>query len=101
MQHTDELVVGAVYLRIYNSNPTFSLEEPKRFTVDLLEFIKDRTTDLAGGSLFPSKRSQEGELALTSLGHVIRNNAGVEMQVIGHYRYDMTYSGTSLRCSRY
>ena len=28
-QHSEELVVGTVYLRIYNSNPTFALENPK------------------------------------------------------------------------
>ena len=38
--HAKELVVGTVYLRIYNSNPTFPLEDPKRFTVDLLDFIQ-------------------------------------------------------------
>jgi len=35
-------VVGTVYLRIYNSNPTFALENPKRFTADLLEFVSSR-----------------------------------------------------------
>ena len=38
--HTGELVVGTVYLRIYNSNPTFPLEDPKSFVVDLLEFLQ-------------------------------------------------------------
>ena len=38
--HTGELVVGTVYLRIYNSNPTFPLEDPKSFVVDLLQFLQ-------------------------------------------------------------
>ena len=75
-------MVGSVYLRIYNSNPTFALEDPKRFTVDLLDFIKARQTELVSMSIFPTEATQQGELALTSLAHVIRNNAGVEMQVI-------------------
>ena len=36
--------------------------------------------------MFPTESSQQGELALTSLAHVIRNNAGVEMQTIGHFK---------------
>ena len=74
-------MVGSVYLRIYNSNPTFALEDPKRFTVDLLDFIKCKQLDLVSVSMFPTDSTQQGELALTSLAHVIRNNAGVEMQV--------------------
>jgi len=78
--------VGSVYLRIYNSNPTFALEDPKRFTVDLLDFIKCKQLDLVSVSMFPTDSTQQGELALTSLAHVIRNNAGVEMQTIGHFK---------------
>ena len=74
-------MVGSVYLRIYNSNPTFALEDPKRFTVDLLDFIKCKQSDLVAVSMFPTDSTTQGELALTSLAHVIRNNAGVEMQV--------------------
>ena len=85
-QHSEELVVGAVYLRIYNSNPTFALDDPKRFTVDLLEFISSRHGDLVTVSMFPTELSQQGELALTSLAHVIKNNSGVEMQTIGHFK---------------
>ena len=76
-QHSEELVVGTVYLRIYNSNPTFQLEDPKRFTVDLLEFISSCVTDMVTVSMFPTERTQQGQLALTSLCHVIRNNAGM------------------------
>ena len=85
-QHSEELVVGTVYLRIYNSNPTFQLEDSKRFTVDLLEFISSCVCDLVTVSMFPTERTQQGELALTSLAHVIRNNTGVEMQTIGHFK---------------
>ena len=37
--HKDELVVGNIFVRIYNEQPEFQLEEPKRFAVDLLEFL--------------------------------------------------------------
>lgn len=35
----DELVVGEVYVRVYNEQPTFVLEEPKEFATSLLDFI--------------------------------------------------------------
>lgn len=85
-QHTNELVVGTVYLRIFNSHPTFPLDDPKRFTVDLLDFISQRVGDLVSQSMFPTESSKDGELALESLSHVIKNNAGVEMQTIGHFK---------------
>ena len=54
--------------------------------MDLLEFVSSRHQDLVTASMFPTESSQQGELALTSLAHVIRNNAGVEMQTIGHFK---------------
>ena len=97
-QHSEELVVGSVYLRIYNSNPTFALEDPKRFTVDLLDFIKCKQSDLVTVSMFPTESTQQGELALTSLSHVIRNNAGVEMQVGSHSTLESPDQLTIITC---
>ena len=54
--------------------------------MDLLEFVSSRHQDLVTASMFPTESSQQGELALTSMAHVIRNNAGVEMQTIGHFK---------------
>merc|ERR1719341_2300226 len=84
-QHTNELVVGTVYLRIYNSNPTFVLEDPKSFVVDLLEFIKAKTESMTSQSIFPTEDTKHGQMALESLGNVIKNTSGVELQLIGHY----------------
>ena len=62
-------VVGNVYLRIYNNNPTFVLEDPKRLAVDLLEFIEAKRGDLlASQSLFPTEDTKHGQMALESLG---------------------------------
>ncbi|XP_023328115.1 dnaJ homolog subfamily C member 13 [Eurytemora carolleeae] len=84
--HINELVVGTVYLRIYNLNPTFSLEDPKSFTVDLLEFIRDKTEAMTVQSIFPTDDTKHGQMALESLANVIRNNTGVEFQLMGHYK---------------
>jgi len=34
-----ELVIGDIYVRIYNEQPTYPLEEPKKFCIDLLDFL--------------------------------------------------------------
>jgi len=85
-QHTNELVVGTVYLRIYNSNPTFSLEDPKTFTVDLLDFIQSKEESMTSQSIFPTDDTKHGQMALESLANVIKNNTGVELQLIGHFK---------------
>lgn len=82
--HKDELVVGTVYIRIYNQHPAFPLEDPKKFTVDLLDFIGKKVSLLIAESVFPTEEVKQGEMALTALANVIRNNTGVEMQTIGH-----------------
>jgi hypothetical protein len=62
--------VGNVYLRIYNNNPTFVLEDPKRLAVDLLEFIEAKRGDLVAQSLFPTEDTKHGQMALESLGNI-------------------------------
>lgn len=36
----DELQIGGVFIRIYNDMPTFPIVNPKQFTLDLLEYLK-------------------------------------------------------------
>lgn len=40
MLHRDELQIGGVFIRIYNDMPTFPIVNPKQFTLDLLEYLK-------------------------------------------------------------
>ena len=37
--HEKELVIGEVFVRIYNEQPTYPLVDPKSFTNDLLDFL--------------------------------------------------------------
>lgn len=41
---TNELVVSGVYLRLYASNPGWTLRKPKQFLSDLLDFIVENTS---------------------------------------------------------
>lgn len=38
--HSNELQIGGVFIRIYNEMPTFPIENPKSFVIDLLEYLK-------------------------------------------------------------
>lgn len=44
----DELKIGGVYIRIYNEMPTFPIQNPKLFVLDLLEYLKQAHMYLAG-----------------------------------------------------
>lgn len=44
----DELKIGGVYIRIYNEMPTFPIQNPKMFVLDLLEYLKQAHIYLAG-----------------------------------------------------
>ena len=35
----DELVIGEIYVRVYNEQPTFVLEDAKGFATALIDFI--------------------------------------------------------------
>lgn len=56
--HKSEVQVGSIFLRIYNEMPTFSIQNPKSFVIDLLVFLKqafafmtnDRTTSIVSGN---------------------------------------------------
>uniref|UniRef100_A0A8D8V5Y5 DnaJ homolog subfamily C member 13 n=1 Tax=Cacopsylla melanoneura TaxID=428564 RepID=A0A8D8V5Y5_9HEMI len=38
--HTDELVVGGVFIRVYNEMPSHQIEDSKTFVLDLLSYLK-------------------------------------------------------------
>lgn len=44
----DELKIGGVYIRIYNDMPTFPIQNPKMFVLDLLEYLKQAHIYLNG-----------------------------------------------------
>lgn len=44
----DELKIGGVYIRIYNEMPTFPIQNPKLFVLDLLEYLKQAHIYISG-----------------------------------------------------
>lgn len=37
--HKNELMIGEIFVRIYNLQPTTSLKDPKKFCSDLIDFL--------------------------------------------------------------
>ncbi|GAB1606314.1 dnaJ homolog subfamily C member 13-like isoform X2 [Argonauta hians] len=97
-EHEKELIVGEIFVRVYNDQPTFVLENPKGFTIDLLDFLGSEAQYLYslmalqqqnrsfGSGQGSSDRLRNVEMALEALRNVIRNNPGVEIQCIGHFK---------------
>ncbi|VDP87172.1 unnamed protein product [Echinostoma caproni] len=121
--YAQELLIGEVFVRLYNRHPSYQLENPKSFAIDLLNFIEQQLPNLTPSEAvkadFPSRSSSpiDGEVdsppsspdleeidwaaeamsisdqcasqmssALEALCNVIRHNAGVELQCIGHFK---------------
>lgn len=47
--HQNELQIGGVYVRIYNEMPTFPIQDPKSFVLDLLDFLRQGYEFLTNG----------------------------------------------------
>ncbi|CAF2999303.1 unnamed protein product [Rotaria sp. Silwood2] len=104
--HKTELIIGEIFVRVYNLQPTTTLKDPKKFCSDLIDF-------LGAGSQYintlmamqlqneqqkksnDDKKSSEGlhldkqehiSQALEALKNVIRNNMGMETLCIGHFK---------------
>jgi DnaJ family protein C protein 13 len=97
-----ELVIGDIYIRIYNEMPTFALEDAKKFCFDLLDYLGSHAQYLYSMLMNPSGSANSStaaeknetlklklkniEAALEALRNVIRHNDGVEIQCIGHFK---------------
>ncbi|KAK6166630.1 hypothetical protein SNE40_023278 [Patella caerulea] len=95
--HSKELIVGEIFVRVYNEQPTFPLENSKGFTIDLLDFLGSQAQYLHSLLMLQQQkkatqqstkggRLSQVEMALEALRNVIRNNPGVEIQCIGHFK---------------
>lgn len=93
-----ELVIGDIYVRIYNEIPTYPLENAKSFCFDLLDFLGSHAQYLYSSLMNPlsiknpTETSESThkllniEIGLEALRNVIRHNDGVEIQCIGHFK---------------
>ncbi|XP_030062368.1 dnaJ homolog subfamily C member 13 isoform X1 [Microcaecilia unicolor] len=94
--HAKELIVGEIFVRVYNEQPTFQLEFPKAFAASLLDYIGSQAqylhTLMAITQTGKVESEQHGdrlrrvEMALEALRNVIKYNPGSETECIGHFK---------------
>lgn len=95
-EHAKELIVGEIFVRVYNEQPAFPLEFPKAFTASLLDYIGSQAQYLhtlmamtQTGKVESNQhedRLRRAEMALEALRNVIKNNPGSETECIGHFK---------------
>uniref|UniRef100_A0A7E4V2Q6 J domain-containing protein n=1 Tax=Panagrellus redivivus TaxID=6233 RepID=A0A7E4V2Q6_PANRE len=54
--YAKELIVGEIFVRIYNEQSDFKLDEPKRICLDLLDFLREKTELVTGFSSTDAKK---------------------------------------------
>jgi DnaJ family protein C protein 13 len=75
-----------------------TFQNPKEFTIDLLDFLKKSAsyvTSLNGNTTLTKKDHQHLKcivMSLEALKNIIKNNPGVEIQCIGHFKLLFTLS---------
>ncbi|XP_043960502.1 dnaJ homolog subfamily C member 13-like isoform X3 [Gambusia affinis] len=94
--HNKELIVGEIFVRVYNEQPTFPLEYPKAFAACLLDYVGSQAQYLhtllamSQSNKVESQQHAErlcfAEMALEALRNVIKNNPGSETECIGHFK---------------
>ncbi|XP_013923459.1 PREDICTED: dnaJ homolog subfamily C member 13 [Thamnophis sirtalis] len=94
--HAKELIVGEIFVRVYNEVPTFQLELPKAFAASLLDYVGSQAqylhTLMAITQTGKVESNQHGErlrrveMALEALRNVIKHNPGSECECIGHFK---------------
>ncbi|XP_043463949.1 dnaJ homolog subfamily C member 13 [Leptopilina heterotoma] len=89
--HKNELIIGEIYVKIYNEQPTFPIENSKGFTIDLLEFLSKYSEYLISldGITLAEKDNEKLRhivMSLEGLKNIIKNNPDVEIQCIGHFK---------------
>ncbi|KAI4878723.1 hypothetical protein NFI96_021841, partial [Prochilodus magdalenae] len=95
-EHGKELIVGEIFVRVYNEQPTFPLEYPKAFAASLLDYVGSQAQYLHTllamtqtnkvESQQHAQRLRWAEMALEALRNVIKNNPGSETECIGHFK---------------
>ncbi|WKX89857.1 hypothetical protein Q1695_009030 [Nippostrongylus brasiliensis] len=106
--HSKELIVGDIFVRIYNEQPTFVLEAPKKVAMDLLDFMGRHAPELTGqlkkpangdlieidwSSANASRMSADEKVVMCTeaLANLVSANPGVEILLIGHFNLIVSY----------
>lgn len=90
--HKSELRVGNIFIKIFNSQPSYSLRDAPGFVQALLNYIGSQSQyiqsalSLSSESALDSDAFQNVEHCLKSLALAIKFNQGVEVKCIGYFK---------------
>lgn len=94
--HQKELIIGEIFVRIYNEQPTFPIQDAKGFMVELLDYLSSEAQYLhslmslgetsGNVAVASNKHVAHSQMALEALANVVKNHPGVEIQCIGHFK---------------
>ncbi|KAK4337430.1 hypothetical protein RND71_043541 [Anisodus tanguticus] len=99
--HKDELVIGEIFVKIYNQQPMYPLFNAKEFTAALLDYIGSQAQYLHSAMVLSNQKNQDiikpqaqisserlknMEMSLQALCNVIKYNSGVETVCIGSFK---------------
>ncbi|XP_024081075.1 dnaJ homolog subfamily C member 13 isoform X2 [Cimex lectularius] len=79
--YSSELIIGGIYIRIYNEQPTYKITNVKEFVLDILDYLKENTNK--------TKLEEESNnilMALTAFNHVVHKYQDVAIQCIGQMK---------------
>ncbi|KAL3999076.1 DnaJ domain family protein [Acanthocheilonema viteae] len=105
--YAKELIIGDIFIRVFNEQPNFNIQEPKKFCVDLLDFLQEKAEQLFEDEKERNEKKDDDTmtdwyiepattasdeivqytiLSLQALANLLVANAGLEILLIGHYK---------------
>lgn len=90
--YRDELIVGNVFIRVYNQQPSYTLSDPAELVQALLNHIGGQsqyihsTLSLSEDGTLDSSAFKSVEECLRALSLAIKFNPGVEIKCIGYFK---------------
>lgn len=99
--HKEELIISDIFVRIYNTQPNFSLTNVKQFVISLLDHIGSHAQFLHAvkavsfpkqeGVVIDESRVDTIKQCLLALINLIKHNSMIESLFVGHFKYIFSF----------
>ncbi|PWV15681.1 putative endosomal trafficking protein RME-8 [Trypanosoma cruzi] len=83
--HADELVIGGVFVRVYNEQPNFAIEEPVAFCAAMIKFLEQQlTSNTTTGVLLTLEALKHLLIAYATAGvaNTLKHHVGILIKVL-------------------
>lgn len=94
--HKEELIIGDIFVRIYNTQPSFAITDVKRFVIALLDHLGSHAQYLHAIKVvsFPkddnatidANRIDTMKQCIMALINLIKHNSGIETYFVGNFK---------------